>query len=103
MAVYRGVTKGYNGNLVIINDQMTTKKPDIKKLSALAYKQGQYYTSYALTDQWRFNEKRITVKTSAKNATVFNSFSNGSAVKLTAFASRAYGAYSFYGGQTPAS
>ncbi|MBD1502348.1 hypothetical protein [Weissella cibaria] len=49
------------------------------------------------------NEKRITVKASAKNATVFNSFSNGSAVKLTAFASRAYGAYSFYGGQTPAS
>ena len=103
VAVYRGVTKGYNGKLVIINGQMTTKKPDIKKLSALSYKQGQYYTPYALTDQWRLNEKRITVKESAKNATVFNSFSNGSAVKLTAFASRAYGAYSFYGGQTPAS
>ncbi len=29
---------------------MTTKKPDIKKLSALSYKQGQYYTSYALTE-----------------------------------------------------
>ncbi|WP_270788479.1 CAP domain-containing protein [Weissella cibaria] len=103
VAVYRGVSKGYNGKMVIINGQMTTKKPDIKKLSALSYKQGQYYTPYALTDQWRLNEKRITVKASAKNATVFNSFSNGSAVKLTAFASRAYGAYSFYGGQTPAS
>lgn len=103
VAVYRGVTKGYNGKMVIINGQMTTKKPDVKKLSALSYKQGQYYTPYALTDQWRLNEKRITVKASAKNATVFNSFSNGSAVKLTAFASRAYGAYSFYGGQTPAS
>ena len=103
VAVYRGVSKGYNGKMVIINGQMTTKKPDIKKLSALSYKQGQYYTPYALTDQWRLNEKRITVKASAKNATVFNSFSNGSAVKLTAFASRAYGAYSFYAGQTPAS
>ncbi|MCG4288103.1 hypothetical protein K9863_10390, partial [Lactobacillaceae bacterium KNUT 0156] len=51
VAVYRGVTKGYNGKLVIINGQMTTKTPDIKKLSALSYKQGQYYTPYALTDQ----------------------------------------------------
>lgn len=103
VAVYRGVTKGYNGKLVIINGQMTTKKPDIKKLSALSYKQGQYYTPYALTDQWRLNEKRITVKASAKNATAYNSYTGGTTVKLTAFASRAYGAYSFYGGQTPAS
>ncbi|WP_288503975.1 CAP domain-containing protein [uncultured Weissella sp.] len=103
VAVYRGVTKGYNGKLVIINGQMTTKKPDIKKLSALSYKQGQYYTPYALTDQWRLNEKRITVKASVKNATAYNSYTGGTTVKLTAFASRAYGAYSFYGGQTPAS
>lgn len=103
VAVYRGVTKGYNGKLVIINGQMTTKKPDIKKLSALSYKQGQYYTPYALTDQWRLNEKRITVTASAKNATAYNSYTGGTTVKLTAFASRAYGAYSFYGGQTPAS
>ncbi|MCT0952814.1 hypothetical protein EFL41_04440 [Weissella cibaria] len=103
VAVYRGVTKGYNGKLVIINGQMTTKKPDIKKLSALSYKQGQYYSPSALKDQWWLNERRITVKASAKNATVFDSFNNGSAVKLTAFASRSYGAYSFYLGQTPPS
>lgn len=103
VAVYRGVTKGYNGKLVIINGQMTTKKPDIKKLSALSYKQGQYYTPYSLTDQWRLNEKRITVKASAKNTTAYNSYTGGTTVKLTAFASRAYGAYSFYGGQAPTS
>lgn len=102
VAVYRGVTKGYNGKLVVINGQMTTTKPNIKTLSALAYKQGAYYDATDRSGQWRLNESTLTVKASAKNATIYNSYNGGVASKLTGFAGKTYRSYSYVYGKSPA-
>ena len=102
VAVYRGVTKGYNGKLVVINGQMTTTKPNVKTLSALAYKQGAYYDATDRSGQWHLNESTLTVKASAKNATIYNSYNGGVASKLTGFAGKTYRSYSYVYGKTPA-
>ncbi|MBZ6070626.1 KxYKxGKxW signal peptide domain-containing protein [Weissella cibaria] len=102
VAVYRGVTKGYNGKLVVINGQMTTTKPNVKTLSALAYKQGAYYDATDRSGQWHLNESMLTVKASAKNATIYNSYNGGVASKLTGFAGKTYRSYSYVYGKSPA-